>query len=1287
MPSKDIFEAIFSPKQYIPHGHCYLWQTPLVGLHVISDLLIAIAYFSIPAMLLYFVCKRPSVSFSNLFVLFGAFIILCGTGHLIDIWTLWYPVYWLSGIEHAITALVSCYTALRLVELLPRFLAMKSPEELEVINQQLQQEVVERQRAEEALRTIATGTASVTGEAFFPVLVRQLAQALNVTHVLVSEVLNDSPRLRSLAFWSEDRLVDTIEYAISDVPGEATLQAGNLCFFSDRLRERFPQSPLLEATAESYIAVPLIDAAQQVIGHLYVMHTAPLIEDENTHVLIQVFAARAATELQRKWAEDEKRRAYEDLELRIEERTASLQQEIQEKIMAESALRRSEAAHRALLEGIPDLIMRISGEGIYLDLKPTSSFSMLQPDVACRGNHISQVLPAGLYEQRWQGIQHALQTGKIQTYEQEARFSDKTQIEEVRIVPCAENEALVIVRDITNRKMIEAALKSSQAFLDRVINAVSDPIVVKDQQHRWTMVNNALCQFLGKSRETLLGRSDYEILPEAEARRFGETDDYVFASGQEVEDEVTLTDVTGNCRILSTKKVAFTTASGSQSLVGVARDITDRKQLELALRQTAKREIATTRILQQMRQSLDLSTIFGATTHELRQVIGCDRVLVYRFNSDWSGVLVAESVADNWSPVIRIPANPSLTQIVINQPNCTARELANSDHLIQDTYLQETQGGPYRRGAHYRSVADIYEAEFDRCYLDFLEQLQARAYLIVPILSGNQLWGLLATYQNDAPRQWESTEIKMVAQIGVQLGVAVQQAELFTRTQQQAEELKLAKEAADAANCAKSEFLANMSHELRTPLNAILGFTQLMRRSSLSNEQRESIDIINRSGEHLLALINDILEMSKIESGRIVLNESSFNLHQLLDGLEVMVRLKAELKRLQLVFDRKPDIPAYIKTDEKKLRQVLLNLLSNAIKFTQAGSVTLQVTVGNINKQQPDLTPRDLNRHMLTFAVQDTGSGVAPNELEKLFAAFEQTQTGLNHREGTGLGLSISQTYVRLLGGEITVDSELGRGSTFTFAIPVEVVDALHDSPPQTLSSYVVGLASGQPAYRILVVEDKPASRLLLVKLLRSLGFKVQEAENGIEAIDIWQRWHPHLIWMDMQMPVMNGYTATSHIKQMAARQADKDNQPVIGQEVPPLPKIIALTASAFEEQRREVLACGCDDFVRKPFREQEIFLKLAEHLGVKYRYESTPDTPPGNMTPNFVLNATDLQIMPSDWIDQLHCYANQGNDVQILRLIQQVPATHADIVHALTTLVEHFQFSQIRQLTQRCQP
>ena len=488
----------------------------------------------------------------------------------------------------------------------------------------------------------------------------------------------------------------------------------------------------------------------------------------------------------------------------------------------------------------------------------------------------------------------------------------------------------------------------------------------------------------------------------------------------------------------------------------------------------------------------------------------------------------------------------------------------------------------------------------------------------------------------------------------------------ITERKQAVEELARATQAAKAASQAKSEFLANMSHELRSPLNAILGFTHILKKTALEPEQKESLQIIYRSGEHLLALINDVLDISKIEAGRVVLSKSEFDLYRLLDELQQMFHPMAQEKGLVLEVVRPPVLPQIILSDRLKLRQILINLLSNAVKFTTSGRITLCVEV--LARTNLEATSE---AQLFTFSVTDTGVGIAPADQTRLFEAFVQTESGLSSHQGTGLGLAISAEYAHLLEGELTVDSAVGEGSTFSLSLSAVPVNAAVEVAELDLRDrQVIGLVPGQAASKILVVDDLSFNCKLLCQLLTNVGFDVRTAENGQAAIAQWQTWQPHLIWMDMRMPKMGGLEATERIKALEQRSPDRRTV------------ILALTASAFEESRAAAIASGCDDFVSKPIQPAKIFEKIAQHLNVQYIY-SDMDEAASELSADEPVTPALLAETTGDWRYALTQAVLDLDDEAILRLTDDLPKAQGAIALAVRKCVEELSYKKLLQVLQ----
>ena len=471
-------------------------------------------------------------------------------------------------------------------------------------------------------------------------------------------------------------------------------------------------------------------------------------------------------------------------------------------------------------------------------------------------------------------------------------------------------------------------------------------------------------------------------------------------------------------------------------------------------------------------------------------------------------------------------------------------------------------------------------------------------------------------------------------------------------------EFERAKDVAETANRAKSLFFTSMTHELRTPLHAILGFSQiLLRNRSLDAEALDSANIIHRSGENLLALINQVLDMSKIEEGYMTVQRQNIDLLDMIDEITALFQVRAREKRLSLRIDLDRNLPHYIRVDSVKLRQILMNLLSNAVKFTKIGSVSIAVRAMRKNA--------DLWLHVV---VEDTGPGISPEELEKLFVPFHQTRDDQLIQGGTGLGLSISQKFAEMMSGTITAQSELDVGTRLTLELPIEI--ALNaDIPARSIDPRtIIGLAPGQPRYRMLVVDDQEMNRQFVVKLLRPFGFEMKEACDGQEAYALWRTWQPHLIWMDMRMPIMDGYEATRLIKATAQGKRTV---------------IIAMTANSSMEDQPNILAAGCDDVVYKPFQDVQLFDILARHLSVEYLYDLSQADPPRFQDEEL---PGELAKLPDDLLESLKYFVTITDMRHTADLIDKVREQNAMLAETLTYFTEQFEYPRIAEFINQAQ-
>jgi CheY-like chemotaxis protein len=461
-----------------------------------------------------------------------------------------------------------------------------------------------------------------------------------------------------------------------------------------------------------------------------------------------------------------------------------------------------------------------------------------------------------------------------------------------------------------------------------------------------------------------------------------------------------------------------------------------------------------------------------------------------------------------------------------------------------------------------------------------------------------------------------------------------------------------------------------MSHEIRTPLNAILGYSQLMMRdSALGPGTKENLNIINRCGVHLLALLNDILDMAKIESGQVAINPAPFNLVDLVDDLKAMFRLRAETKGLRLEVFINPNCRRFVEADLGKLRQVLVNLLGNAVKFTERGSIHLRLSMER----------REQEQLWLSVHVEDTGLGIAAGEQANFFRPFAQSQSGRNLQGGTGLGLAISQQFIRLMGGEIKLLSQPGKGSTFYFEVLVRpAAEELVSN--RAGKRRVIGIESPQPAPRVLIVDDEPSIRGWLVSLLSVIGFDTREADDGMVAIQIWKEWKPDLILMDIRMPGTDGIQATRRIRQHPGGMESI---------------IIALSASAMHDDRARVMNSGVDDFLSKPCEEDELLGKIQSHLNTRlnpnfnltYLYDhaepsrgdSQASGAPGHASVS--VHALPAAVLPPDLCADLLLAIRNGQKNRLDAFIEQAGKWDLSTSHALKDLADRYEYDTLTRL------
>ncbi len=890
--------------------------------------------------------------------------------------------------------------------------------------------------------------------------------------------------------------------------------------------------------------------------------------------------------------------------------------------------------------------------------------------------------------------------------------------------------------DITDRKAVEMALAASQQQYQNLVENSPDIIERFDLQLRHLYVSPALTDVTGIPTAVLLGKTCRELgMDQTMVDTWEAAAQKLLATGQKQTIEFTVPTLQGERWFEMAIAPELSESQTITSILCISRDMTHRQQIEQALRQSEEK----------FRMAIDFTynwEYWQAPDGSLIYVSpSCERMTGYApaefmAQPDLMSTIVHPSDRNVFQHHrCERATHPESVEFRIVTRAGQVRWMA---HICQPVWGPE--GVDLGRRATNRDISDRVQLEAEREQTADLLRLHEEQLQLALEASGDGLWdwdlvtdavyysprwlailGYDTTAIPDTFASWVNLihpddkiwvierlqahlqdsaisytlDYRMRTQAGTWLWVANYgkvvsrnaagrplrmigtQRDISDRKFKELE-LQRAMEAAEAANLAKSSFLANMSHELRTPLNVILGFTQVMAHdANLSTTQQADLQTIQRSGDHLLSLINEVLDLSKIEAGYSHLEPIAFDLWALLQTLQTMMTEPARVKGLACRLAIAPTVPQWILADEQKLRQILLNLLSNAIKFTPQGEVTLTVDV--LPEPHPPLSPLSAALR-LQFVVSDTGVGIAIAEQELIFDAFAQAAAGKQLTGGTGLGLTISRKLLEVMQGEISVVSTPQVGSTFTIIVPVQPTRSAQVPDPED-TRRVVGLAPDQPQPRILVVDDQRDNCHLLLRLLQQVGFAVREASTGQAALQLWQSWQPDLIWMDMQMPELNGYETTRWIRTLEQARseaviASADASPTV---------IIALTAYASPIDQGLALAAGCNDYVSKPMSATTLYLKMAEYLGLTYLYAAASDPLPQLGTarplarcPLAAIQPDAKAALPLEWCAALRNASVCGNDREIVVLANQLPSDYQAVRSRLVELAHHFEFEQI---------
>ncbi|MEO1347400.1 MAG: PAS domain S-box protein [Cyanobacteria bacterium J06635_15] len=997
------------------------------------------------------------------------------------------------------------------------------------------QDISERKKAEAQLQNLIAGTAATTGQDFFPALVSHITATLNVAYAIVTEQVDEE--LHALAFSANGALQPTPSYLYAITPCKRTLQDGHFyCEYS--VQQQFPDSAdLAEMGAQSYLGVALRNTHGQTIGTLCILDAQPIQDPKRAKQILHVFAARAAAELERQRTSTLLEQLNQDLEVEVEQRTA--------------ALRAREAQMHAMIAAIPDLLLRVRPDGTCLEYIVSHSHS---------GNflpierHISEVLPSMLLQQQLDKIGQVIATDTLQVYEHQVQKRDRLMYEEVRIGKISPDEALIIVRDVTERKQAQLDLQTKTEALDQFFSVALDLHCIANTDGYFLRLNDQWEKTLGYP------------LPELEGSRFL---DYVHADDidktleaiAQLEAGEKILNFTNRyrCSDGSTRWLEWRAAPSDHLVYAAARDITERKQAEAHLREVSDRlnlavESAgigiwdwdiTQNLITWDAQMYDLYgftqdqflNVYEAWINSLhpddraaaeitsQQARNGDKVYDTEFRilqpDGTIRFIKANAIVQrnaNGEAQRMIGINYDITKLKEAEV-AMGRQLATLEAAIDGIAILQGDTFLYANRAHltlfgYEHPEDLLGKSWQRLYSS--EELARFRHEILPLVERDHSWqGEAVATRKDGSTFAEGLSLSLTED-----GYLICVCRDISDRKRAELELQQAKEAAEAAALAKGEFLAHMSHEIRTPMNGVIGMLGLLQDTDLNPTQRLQIDIAHSSAESLLTLIKDILDFSKVDANKLELEVLAFDLRQQLGDFANAMALKAQQKGLELVLDLRGIQQSSVKGDPGRLRQIFTNLVSNAVKFTEQGEIVIQCFLEAVE-----------DGLLFTGSVRDTGIGIPQHKLAGLFEPFTQVDASTTRKYGgTGLGLAITKRLCTLMGGNIRVHSEVGQGSQFEFTAVLQPSDPLQQDLPQ---ADIRGLT-------LLVVDDNATNRDVLRDQLERWGAKVVEAPDGPSALALCEAQVQHhtttqppfdMALLDMQMPNMDGLELSQRLK------------------------------------------------------------------------------------------------------------------------------------------------------------